>query len=42
LGKKLHELPVKWTDDAASSKVEVLPLAKRYINSMIALKKLKA
>lgn len=39
--KKIHELPVKWTDDAASSKVKVIPLAKRYIRSMIALKKLK-
>lgn len=38
---KIFELPVKWTDDAGSSKVKILPLAKRYILSMIALKQLK-
>lgn len=37
----LYELPVKWTDDVSSSRVEILPLAKRYIRSMIELKKLK-
>ncbi len=40
-GKKIHELPIKWTDDAGSSKVKIIPLAKRYIRSMIDLKKLK-
>ena len=38
---KLYELPVKWTDDVTSSKVKIVPLAKRYIRSMIALKKLR-
>lgn len=38
---KLYELPVKWTDDVSSSRVEILPLAQRYIKSMIALKRLK-
>ena len=28
------ELPVTWTDDAGSSKVNILPLAKRYLQSM--------
>ncbi|MCB0642062.1 MAG: glycosyltransferase [Phaeodactylibacter sp.] len=37
----LHELPVKWTDDVSSSRVQIVPLAKRYIRSMIELKKLK-
>lgn len=41
LDYRIHELPVKWTDDAGSSKVKILPLAKRYILSMIALKQLK-
>lgn len=41
LGLKLYELPVKWTDDAGSSKVKVLPLAKRYLKNMVELKKLK-
>lgn len=41
LGFKLYELPVKWTDDISSSKVKIVPLAKRYINSMINLKKKK-
>lgn len=39
--KKLHELPVKWTDDASSSAVKILPLAKRYIQSMQAIKRKK-
>ncbi len=39
LNKRIYELPVKWTDDISSSRVEILPLAKRYINSMIELKK---
>lgn len=37
----LYELPVKWTDDISSSKVQILPLAKRYIRSMAALKQLR-
>lgn len=40
-GKNICELPVKWTDDVSSSKVKIIPLAKRYIQSMIALKKLQ-
>lgn len=35
----IKELPVIWTDDAASSKVKVLPLAKKYIKAMQELKK---
>jgi glycosyltransferase involved in cell wall biosynthesis len=38
-GKKIYELPVKWTDDASSSKVEIIPLAKRYLQAMRELKK---
>lgn len=41
LGMNMYELPVKWTDDAASSKVQVVPLAKRYWRDMKALKALK-
>ena len=41
LGMKIYELPVKWTDDAASSKVRIIPLAKRYWSDMQALRKLK-
>ncbi|RMG83437.1 MAG: glycosyltransferase [Bacteroidetes bacterium] len=40
-GLKIYELPVKWTDDVSSSKVEILPLAKRYIRAMMELKKKK-
>lgn len=40
-GRNLCELPVKWTDDVSSSKVKIIPLAQRYIQSMIALKKLQ-
>lgn len=35
---KIKELPVQWTDDAGSSKVKVLPLAKRYLTAMRELK----
>ena len=42
LGVKTYELPVKWTDDAGSSKVKVIPLAKRYIQNMIDLKRGKS
>ncbi len=38
LGLSVYELPVKWTDDISSSKVKIIPLAKRYIRSMINLK----
>lgn len=41
LGLRVYELPVKWTDDAASSKVRILPLAKRYWKDMQALRSLK-
>lgn len=41
LGLKIFELPVKWTDDAASSKVRIVPLARRYWKDMQALKQLK-
>ncbi|MEM9836410.1 MAG: glycosyltransferase [Bacteroidota bacterium] len=40
-GKRLYELPVVWTDDAASSKVKILPLAKRYLRAMRVLKQRK-
>ena len=40
-GLKIFELPVKWTDDVSSSRVKIVPLAKRYIRSMIELKKKK-
>lgn len=36
---RLYELPVRWTDDVSSSRVEILPLAKRYLRSMHELKK---
>lgn len=38
---KVYELPVTWTDDVSSSRVEIVPLAKRYIRAMRELKKLK-
>lgn len=41
LGLKIFELPVKWTDDISSSRVDIIPLAKKYIRSMYELKKLK-
>ena len=40
-GLKIKELPVKWTDDAGSSKVKILPLAKKYLTAMQELKKKK-
>lgn len=36
---KIYELPVKWTDDVSSSRVKIIPLAKKYIQSMRELKK---
>ncbi|MEO0338735.1 MAG: glycosyltransferase, partial [Bacteroidota bacterium] len=41
LDYKLYELPVKWTDDG-SSKVKIIPLAKKYLKSMYELKKKRA
>lgn len=41
LGLNIFELPVKWTDDVSSSRVEILPLAKKYIRSMYELKNRK-
>ncbi|MCO6488595.1 MAG: glycosyltransferase [Phaeodactylibacter sp.] len=41
LGLKIFELPVKWTDDVSSSRVQIIPLAKKYIRSMYELKKRK-
>ena len=38
LDAKIYELPVQWTDDVSSSRVEILPLAKRYIAAMRELK----
>ena len=35
---KIFELPVKWTDDVSSSRVKIIPLAKRYIKAMKVLK----
>jgi glycosyltransferase involved in cell wall biosynthesis len=41
LNYRIYELPVTWTDDISSSKVKIIPLAKRYIRAMQALKKKK-
>ncbi|MCB0620017.1 MAG: glycosyltransferase family 2 protein, partial [Saprospiraceae bacterium] len=38
---KLYELPVQWTDDTSSSRVQILPLAKRYLAAMRDLKRMK-
>jgi glycosyltransferase involved in cell wall biosynthesis len=38
---KVFELPVKWTDDISSTKVKVIPLAKRYLKNMQELKRFK-
>ncbi len=38
---KMYELPVTWTDDTSSSRVQVLPLAKRYIAAMRELRRKK-
>lgn len=35
---KLFELPVTWTDDTSSSRVKIIPLAKRYLRDMHQLK----
>lgn len=39
--RKIYELPVKWTDDTSSSRVKIIPLAKKYLRSMRALRKLR-
>ena len=36
---RLYELPVRWTDDVSSSRVEILPLARQYLRAMHELKK---
>ncbi len=41
LNLKICELPVHWTDDVSSSRVKILPLAKRYLKAMWQLKKRK-
>ena len=41
LGLKIFELPVKWTDDISSTRVKIIPLAKRYIKNMQELKKFR-
>lgn len=41
LNLKIFELPVTWTDDISSSRVQIIPLAKKYIRSMYELKKRK-
>lgn len=40
-GLKICELPVNWTDDTSSSRVNIPRLAKQYIAAMIQLKKRK-
>lgn len=37
--RRIKELPVTWTDDVTSSRVRILPLAKRYLQAMADLKK---
>lgn len=38
---RIYELPIKWTDDTSSSRVQILPLAKKYLASMMVLKSKK-
>jgi len=38
---KIYELPVKWTDDAGSSKVKIFKLAKEYLTAMEVLRQRK-
>jgi glycosyltransferase involved in cell wall biosynthesis len=40
-GLKTCPLPVRWTDDTSSSRVNIPRLAKQYIRAMVALKKRK-
>ena len=37
--RKLFELPVRWTDDVSSSRVEILPLARQYLRAMAELRR---
>lgn len=39
LNLRIYELPIKWTDDVSSSRVKIVPLAKKYLRSMYDLKK---
>lgn len=41
LGFKIYELPVQWTDDVSSSRVQIIPLAKRYLQDMKQLRSRK-
>lgn len=41
LGLRICELPVRWTDDTSSSKVNITRLANQYLRAMGALKKRK-
>lgn len=41
LDYRLFELPVQWTDDPDSSKVQIGPLAKKYLRAMYKLKQQK-
>ncbi|HKK75721.1 MAG TPA: glycosyltransferase [Saprospiraceae bacterium] len=41
LDYRIYELPVKWTDDPQSSKVQIIPLAKKYLRAMQELKQQK-
>lgn len=41
LGLSIYELPVTWTDDVTSSRVKIIPLAKRYLQDMKNLKQKK-
>ncbi len=38
---KIFELPVKWTDDISSTRVKVIPLAKRFLKKLLELKPYK-
>lgn len=39
LNLQIKELPVVWTDDVSSSRVQILPLARQYIKAMRVLKR---
>ncbi len=39
LKMRMYELPVTWTDDVSSSKVRIIPLAKRYWRDMREMRK---
>jgi len=40
-GLRMYELPVKWTDDTSSSRVELWPLVRRYLRGMRELRKMR-